>query len=624
MPRSLILPLCLSFAIPAMGQKLVEADTPMSPPSWAFMERALIAENVRLMEKFAGHYVNPKTGHFECLETWGGGDGPDDAMENFYNWPLVYMLGGQKRALDLFHLVWNGHIDQYTRKGMLHREFITTFDWEHNGEQYAAFNLLPLADPLNTLTHRRMTRFAEFYTGRDATVRNYDAQHRIIRGVHNGSRGPRFAVKMDTWPDAEKFVDNTFRRGMDALEGDYPLNMISTSLVANAYMLTGDDHYRNWVRDYVGAWMERTRANAGMIPSNVGLDGRPGSSFQGKWYEGFFGWNYWFGGWGIIGRGMRIGFNNAYLLTGDRRLLETLRLQGDKLLLNRVPGQSGLVFRNKFGDKEWHEEARFPTHYSARNAAFEGIFADLYLRTHAEEDWQRLLTAASPEPSKRRTEPTWKFEYEDGHYDAGNEVLWIDYLRGNFPGYPMKALREAFQRIRLGTEFIDADRTTPETRRADTPHGKAARATYELPNAVIGAVTGSLLNLTMGGPEPLWSGGLLQAELRYFDHEKLRPGLPEDVAALVTGITSQTVHVTLVNINQTHPREVTVQTGAYAEHQCERVEVDKRTVAVDASSFKVRLAPGAGANLVIHRRLMANRPTLSYPWSDKPAARSTQ
>jgi hypothetical protein len=600
-----IYPIAMMAQIPT-----ISVTRPVPPPAWALMERALLAENVRLMEKFAGHYVDPLTGHLQCVETWGGGDGPDDAMENFYSWPLVYMLGGPPRSLDLFHNVWNGHIDQYSKKGMLHREFMPAFDWEHNGEHMAAFNLLPLADPTSSLTRQRMVRFANFYTGRDPAVQNYDPTHRIIRGVHNGSKGPRFAVKMDTWPEAEKFVDNTFRKGINELEGDYPLNLLSTSLAANAYLLTGDEHYRDWVREYTGAWMERTRANGGMIPSNIGLDGK----HQGKWYEGFFGWNYWFGGWGIIGRGMRVGFNNAYLLTGDPQLLDTLRLQGDALLKNRVrTADGGVYFLNKFGDKGWYEEARFPAHYSARNAAFEGLFADLYLRTFSDEDLKRLYDAAWPKPAERRAAPTWKFEYEDGHYDAGNEVLWIDYLTGNFPGYPDKALREAFQRIRLGVSFIENDTTTPDTRRADTPHGKGARKDYQLPNAVIGAVTGSLINLTMGGTQPLWSGGLLHAQLRYFDPAAQRPGLPQDVAALVTKITRGTVHVTVVNVNQTDAREVIIQTGAYAEHQCERVETDGKSLPVNLPYFQLRLAPGAGADLVIHRRLMANKPTLSLP-----------
>ena len=193
-------------------------------------------------------------------------------------------------------------------------------------------------------------------------------------------------------------------------------------LAANAYMITGDDHYRDWALEYLGAWLERTEANGGIIPSNVGPSGRVGEKHQGRWYEGFFGWNYWFGGWGIVGRGMRIGFSNAFLLSGDVRYLDALRSQGDALLKNR----QGPVFLNKYGDKGWYEEA-------------------------------------------------------------------------NVPDYPRKALTEALERVRLAVGLIDSDRTTPDTRRADTPHGKQARATYEAPNGVIGAVVGALVNLTMGG-----------------------------------------------------------------------------------------------------------------------------
>ena len=123
-----------------------------------------------------------------------------------------------------------------------------------------------------------------------------------------------------------------------------------------------------------------------------------------------------------------------------------------------------------------------------------------------------------------------------------------------------------------------------------------------------------MVNLTMGGPQPLWSGGLLHAELRYFDAARRRPGLPEDVGALVTAIDKETVRVALVNISQVRPREVIVQTGAYGENQCDRVEVEGRTAPIANRFFTVRLAPGAGAGLTIHRRLMANRPTLALPW----------
>ena len=38
-------------------------------------------------------------------------------------------------------------------------------------------------------------------------------------------------------------------------------------------MLTGEDKYSDHVVDYIDAWSERTAANGGIIPSNVGLDG---------------------------------------------------------------------------------------------------------------------------------------------------------------------------------------------------------------------------------------------------------------------------------------------------------------------------------------------------------------
>ena len=86
------------------------------------------------------------------------------------------------------------------------------------------------------------------------------------------------------------------------------------------------------------------------------------------------------------------------------------------------------------------------------------------------------------------------------------------------------------------------------------------------------------------------------------------------MGALVTRITKEAVWVTLVNTNQVYPRTVVVQTGAYGEHQCEHVDVEGRTLPVGNRFFAVRLAPGAGTMLVVHRRRMANRPTLAFPW----------
>lgn len=90
--------------------------------------------------------------------------------------------------------------------------------------------------------------------------------------------------------------------------------------------------------------------------------------------------------------------------------------------------------------------------------------------------------------------------------------------------------------------------------------------------------------------------------------------MPEDVGALVDSMGPDSVTVTLVNLNPTDARMVTVQAGAYGEHQVSVMNGETKTV-VDARSFDVRLAPGAGAKLTIAMKRFANEPTLSFPWA---------
>ncbi|MEO1997003.1 MAG: hypothetical protein ABGZ17_17180, partial [Planctomycetaceae bacterium] len=106
----------------------------------------------------------------------------------------------------------------------------------------------------------------------------------------------------------------------------------------------------------------------------------------------------------------------------------------------------------------------------------------------------------------------------------------------------------------------------------------------------------------------------LHCRLRYFDPLQRRAGIPDDVAALIHTMDDESVSVTLVNVNQTRSRSVVVQTGAYAEHQCLTVTQNAKRSTVNAPWFTVRLAPGAGARLVVHTRRYANRPTLVFPW----------
>ena len=121
-----------------VGLVRIRLENSLSPPSWALAQRALIRANEEAAIAFADKYVL-SNGYLNHRPRWGGSDGPDDAMENFWNWPLLYAIGGRKEILDLYRKIWEGHIRQYTSENMLYREFIRAFDWEHNSEHYGGF-----------------------------------------------------------------------------------------------------------------------------------------------------------------------------------------------------------------------------------------------------------------------------------------------------------------------------------------------------------------------------------------------------------------------------------------------------------------------------------------------------
>src|SRR5262249_2009148 len=147
--------------------------------------------------------------------------------------------------------------------------------------------------------------------------------------------------------------------------------------------------------------------------------------------------------------------------------------------------------------------------------------------------------------------------------------------------YPETALRGDFVTIRRKVEAMRHDTTTPDTRLSDDP------MRYN-PATVQG-----LVRLAMGGLTPKHQGEVLQARVRYFDPTHRRPGLPEDVAALVDSLEDGTTSLILVNLNQSEPRTVIVQGGAYGEHLCEQVATEGITIAVNDRAVRVSLAAGS-------------------------------
>ena len=156
---------------------IVEVDSPMEAPRWALLERELLEANSSAVEAFADRYLDDR-GYLLHTPRWGTLDGPDDAIETFYNWTLLHTLGGSDTVLELYKKGLEGHLEQYgelrtelttlASNGAYHREFITQSDWFHTGEGMRAFLLMGHSAPDDDLLVERMERFAQMYTGEDA------------------------------------------------------------------------------------------------------------------------------------------------------------------------------------------------------------------------------------------------------------------------------------------------------------------------------------------------------------------------------------------------------------------------------------------------------------------------
>ena len=82
-------------------------------------------------------------------------------------------------------------------------------------------------------------------------------------------------------------------------------------------------------------------------------------------------------------------------------------------------------------------------------------------------------------------------------------------------------------------------------------------------------------------------------------------------------ILPDSVVVTLVNTSPVQPRDIVVQTGAFAEHTALSVGGGGTKAQVNAPHFTVRLAPGSGDTLTIVVKRYANQPAAAFPW-DRP------
>ncbi len=621
-------------------------------PAWALLERRLIAELRASLRPFLEKYTD-ELGYLR----WGGTkaqhgrDDKDDFYEAFYNWPLLYVLSGGGEVLELSRSCWEAVTSQLTKLGLLDREYDTGADFFHQGEGLNFFYFLCLADPTNPTLRERAQRFANFYTGDDDKAMNYDSTHAMMRSPHTGSRGPVYGYRdgdatpdwpasmsvyglpFDDVPGLQTFADLSNRRL--ALElgevmnerfgrGDVVSNLAVTSLTTNAYLMMGDERYRDWTVGYSRMWAARAEANGGLIPDSIGPDGMVGSLMGGRWFGGLYGWT-WPHGFYSISQSTLIAGLNTYLLTGEDSDLDVARTQIDRIvslgyskdirseemsLVHHWLPHLGFENENQLRDSPSPVEC-FVVPYRYKSSGWfdyqpilPATSVALWQASMSAEDWQRI------EKLGNLSGEIWNsFSTGREKEDAGHEAPWVRFLDGRGDDYPEKILNLALVQVARRLQQVREDHVDLLRVGDDEVHTLVHH--WQKLNPV---TTEALVQLTLGCSQHLYNGGLLFGRVRYFDAEQGTPGLPEDVAALVSSLAGDAITVELINLSTAEDRAVMVQAGMFAQDQFTSLRYDMATDAWQDRTGNYSMPPQRVSELT---ELVET----THIWVDLPAGR---
>ena len=590
----------------------IQSSRATTLPTWAVLERQLIDAVDAAAPIFLEKYTRPGGSLVWQEEYPGDGVWADDLYEAFFNWPLYHALGGSAYTGAKAVEEWNAITQQITHDyGRAHKELISDDDWFHNAENYIYFYHLGMADPTNREMLRRARRFAGFYMNEDPDLPNYDAAHRLIRSPFSGSVGPRMSARFadvsynleyrhttlgpgfdcpENWRDDPKWVEKVHARFDEVvMDGDVVVNLSVVPLVATAFLYTGESKYRDWIVEYVEAWMERVEANGGIIPDNIGPTGKIGENRQGQWWGGFYGWTGRFGH-NMMASAITIAAEAALLVTGDSKYLQLLRGHVDTLIGHGSEEDGRLLVPHKHTDEGWTDFGPITPHPPVH----------LWAASLADEDRDRL------ERLRDGCADEWRHVSSRGPRSLDDRA-WTRYLAGDLPDYPEKVLQANYQEVVRRLDVILHDEQ--DLTKLNVHH-------WQQVNPV---VTEALVHLTTGGPQAIYWGGFSLGKVRYFDPVTGRAGLPADVAALISEIKPDGLTLSLVNLSVHEEREVVVGAGSFGEHRFGEAVVDagrdgEQTATVDDSSFTVELQPGTEVELQLGMEYFCRQPSYAFPW----------
>lgn len=570
-------------------------------PEWAVLQRRLFDVMDQGWRVFDEKFCNPDGSLIFNQSMDHSRDGADDFYEAFFNWPALYMLGGSEEILSAAKKAWKGVTEQLTKLGLVKDQYERGYDWFHQGESMIFFYGICAADPKDQEFKKLAKQFADLYAGKNSP--NYVADKNIIPAPHNGSDGLRpglgqenqdgypagdinsvmkpyglplhYVEGINEWEDlAVKEKSMLMAAEMERVlgYGDVAVNLAVTSLIANQWLYDNEQSSADWINKYIQGWVDRAKANDGIVPDNVAPNGEVGGLHDGRWFGGHYGWT-WPHGFYSVSHATLVAGLNAILVSGDKSVLQLTRTVLQKV---KSLGRIGTIIETesslqagteRFGVPVDKPVVLVPYRYG-KDGWFDyspmimSLPLWLWYLSMSDEDskfMEELIEGIAPfgtylSPTRNKEE-------------AGHEAPWFLYLNGKNENYPTTALAMALGQVARRMRLM-------ETEVISGPGGVNIHFWQE----VQPIVTEILTQLTLGAPQVLYNGGLQVARLRYFDADAGRIGLPNEVAALVTKITKDETWVELVNTSITQTRRVILLAGAFGEHQFESVTQQSESI----------------------------------------------
>ena len=670
-------------------------------PAWALLERQVLDVLSRAPEMLSdyltedGEIIWP-----ECVKDFQtfAYSNVDNAFEGFHSFPLLYLMGGDDRLLSYAQRQYDALTRQFSSKKkkdlgipeeeaarlgrdtMLVDGLFPDLDWMHTGEALNFLYNLLMANPSHAENRERILKFAQYHFGENPAgfERNYDPEHHVFKTSYFGTNGPAWQkyghpIAHSHWmdyyglafydvPGVRTYLDlddpeKAARYGKaygDRLRHcDTVTNMLSTSLAALAFALTGDTQYRDFITGYVGAWRERAK-NQPVTPDNAGPTGQVGETLGGRFYGGHYGWTHPHG-YHFVMDAMIVGGENERLVSGRADAVDWARglfdylygrygipRKGGGMLFphkhadpdsfiefvaspdspNTLPAETGENMRRFLQTDGWYE-------YNAADASHWG---HIYAASKSEADFREMERVLPPE--KLTVSPANAF----GKNKAGQHAAYARYLTGEYPEYPEDVLKNTLYLFYRQNVILENEKSGVSAGYGYEPDGEGEwdmlrRITEEFhekhglkfdPSVVHSyyqtfvlsrsplSMEG-LLNLTMGAMAPIYNGGLISAEARWFDMDRRRPGLAPGCAALIEAIDSEGYTVSLANTD-TLAHTMCLQGGAFGEHEIRSIEGEGETLSPMGKWACITLAPGTVITLRVQLKRWAYAPSLEEPF----------